>query len=75
MSTWKSSKVGGAVAPKRIESRPLIIRLHKVEEAAGSMSGRFQKVASNALEIAPDYAADCDPYNSTGQYCVLNIDR
>ena len=75
MCTWKSSITGGAVDSKRTESRPPKVLPHKVDETTGSMSRRLQKVESKALEIAPDYAADCDPYISTGQYCVLNLDR
>ena len=30
-----------------------------------------QEIESSSLQIADDYEQDCDPYNSTGQFCVI----
>jgi hypothetical protein len=70
MSSGKSAYVSGTVDPTRKK-----IRFDRVGEATRSSSRRLSQIAVEALEIAPDYEVDCDPYNRSGQYCVLDIDR
>jgi hypothetical protein len=70
MSIWKSSGSNRAVDPNQAG-----FRVEQIDEAAGALNKRSQQVKIKSLEIAPDYTAECDPYNSTGQYCVLDFDR
>jgi hypothetical protein len=67
MFTWKNTSSGSL---KRSGSKT--IRVDQIDESA---QRPLQQVKVTSLEIAPDVATECDPYNSTGRHCVLEIDR
>lgn len=67
MSTWKIATDG---PEKKRDYQPGAA--DQIEEAAPALA---QKIEITSLELDQDHAEDCDPYNSTGQYCVIDFER
>ena len=63
MSNRKNT-VGGS--PGHRESGKF--RADQIDESA---ERPLQKIEITSLKIEPDQDAGCDPYNSTGQFCVI----
>ena len=63
MSTWKLSKSG----PKEAPDQPT------VHGAVDTDSPPPSAPHVEILEIDVDSSLDCDPYNRTGQFCVIEL--
>lgn len=50
-------------------------RKFRIDQIDESAQRPLQNIEMTSLEIEPDYAADCDPYNNTGQFCLINTRR
>lgn len=72
MSTWKNTSSGQL---KQSESKRYGSKTLRPDQIDASAQRPLQQVEVTSLEIAPDIAAECDPYNRTGRHCVLDIDR
>lgn len=67
MSIWKS-----LADPAQFRAEP-----HKkpVDPADSSAQRVLQQVEIKSLEIADDYDGGGDPYNRTGQFCVVKLNK
>ena len=50
-------------------------RKFRIDPTNESAQRPLQNIEITSLEIEQDQNADCDPYNSTGQFCVVNARR
>jgi hypothetical protein len=67
MSTRKNS-VGGS-----LENRET--RKFRIDQIDESIPRPLQNIEITSLKIEQDDDAGCDPYNSTGQFCVIDNER
>ena len=63
-------KITNSGSPEHRETRKF-----RIDPTNESAQRPLQNIELTSLEIEQDQNADCDPYNSTGQFCVVNARR